>query len=320
MGRSCPLAYRTSPDGLKTAPVLETKTAYFIGGLYGNELALARILEMALEERQKGLPEPSLVFNGDFHWLNAESAAMQRITDAILAHHPTAGNVELELARPSEDAGCGCAYPAWVDDAMVERSNQIMHRLQSVAACTPGLSDQLQRLPLQRRVQVGDCRIGVVHGDPESVAGWGLALEQMPSSGSITPRLQAWFQCAQVDVLAGSHTCVAYLQDFFVDNQRRLVMNNGAAGMPNFQQDPRGLISRISLHPSPFEPMYGTRLGGVYCDAVSVEWPVAECLEWLARLWPAGSPADRSYRSRFQQGPAHYPSQADRITETVGPL
>ncbi len=40
--------------------------------------------------------------------------------------------MQLEIAKPNSDAGCGCAYPPWVDDPFVERSNNIARQLQLV--------------------------------------------------------------------------------------------------------------------------------------------------------------------------------------------
>ena len=56
-----------------------------------------------------------------------------RVQREVLAHTAMRCNVETELAdeEASQDAGCGCAYPDWVGDA-VERSNRILNRLRGV--------------------------------------------------------------------------------------------------------------------------------------------------------------------------------------------
>jgi hypothetical protein len=51
------------------------------------------------------------------------------------------GNVETELSDPVDGAGCGCAYPDWVDEGTVARSNRIIERLRAAARSRPeGLS------------------------------------------------------------------------------------------------------------------------------------------------------------------------------------
>ncbi|MFN7751811.1 MAG: hypothetical protein ACK5TE_06045, partial [Pseudomonadota bacterium] len=44
-----------------------------------------------------------------------------------------------------DDAGCGCAYPDWVGDEVVERSNRILARLRSTVA--PRQQAELSALP-----------------------------------------------------------------------------------------------------------------------------------------------------------------------------
>jgi hypothetical protein len=45
------------------------------------------------------------------------------------------GNVEDEIARSQDsDYGCGCAYPEYVDQGVVDRSNIIIQKLREVAS------------------------------------------------------------------------------------------------------------------------------------------------------------------------------------------
>jgi hypothetical protein len=127
-GRSCPLAYQYQPEALAQPAQLEADALYVVGGLYGNPAALQAVLERAADE--PGGPA-TIVFNGDFHWLDLDPEDFQAISEAVLGHHATKGNVEAELAAEGsdEDAGCGCAYPDYVGDDVVERSNQIIGRL-----------------------------------------------------------------------------------------------------------------------------------------------------------------------------------------------
>ncbi len=88
----------------------------------------------------------AVVLNGDFHWLDVDPEDFVAVSEAVLAHHATKGNVEAELAS-EEDAGCGCAYPDYIDDAVVDRSNQIMTRLRATAERFPDHVRRLGELP-----------------------------------------------------------------------------------------------------------------------------------------------------------------------------
>ncbi|MEO8038101.1 MAG: hypothetical protein ABI794_04985, partial [Betaproteobacteria bacterium] len=244
-GRSCPLSYRYGPGALRAGPEQVAETLYVIGGLYGNLPALESIRALAAQE--PGVV--TLCFNGDFNWFNVDDAGFAAINDAVLAHDAMLGNVEAELFAAGDDAGCGCAYPDDVDGATVERSNRIHARLKATARRHPAVLDQLQRLPMWRRYRVGGRAIGVVHGDAESLSGWRFdahALDEPARRGWIADA----FAAAAVDIFASTHTCLPALRRFDDETGPRLVANNGAAGMPNFRDDTRGLITRIGVRPS----------------------------------------------------------------------
>ncbi|WP_290651216.1 metallophosphoesterase [Aquisalimonas sp.] len=316
-GRHCPLRYRTQPEDLDTPAQITADTLYVVGGLYGNPWALRALHAVAEAESRAGLPAPTLVFNGDFNWFNAEDSAFHAINTAVMQYEATQGNVEAELSEPAADAGCGCAYPQWIDSATVASSNAIMTRLQDTASKEPQICRALGALPRTLTASVGEQRIGIVHGDPDSLAGWNLAVESMPPPGTTTEQIAHWFRAARVDIIASTHTCLAFMQDFRIDGARRLVINNGAAGMPNFRGDRRGVITRISRFPTTAESLYGTTLGPVYCDAVGVHWACPQWDAWFTAIWPEGSPAARSYIGRLRSGPAHARSDARRLTQNT---
>lgn len=313
-GRTCPLSYQTQPEALSGPADLSADTVYIIGGLYGNRQALAAIEALAQAERAEGLPKPVLVFNGDFNWFNASPQGLADINDKVLRHWAIQGNVEAELANPAPSAGCGCAYPHWVADDVVERSNLIMQRLQAALAGNDTLRRALAALTRQLRVQVGECRVGVLHGDPESIAGWGLAVESMPDPGRGDERIEDWFRRSQVDLLACTHTCLPFAQDFCVQGESRVVINNGSAGMPNFGGSANGLITRISVHAGKAAPLYGTRVKSTYVDAILVEAVTRDFLAEFEAMWPSDSPAHQSYFQRLQHGPSYTLEKARRVT------
>ena len=289
-GRHCPLGYRYRPGDLDRAPDLAARTLYVVGGLYGNLEALAAVRELAACE-----PEPpAVVFNGDFHWFDTAPERFAAIQQGVAAHIATQGNVEAELADPEPAAGCGCAYPEWVDEDTVTRSNRIMERLAATASGFPAHREELAALPRHLVAGVGGRRVGIVHGDTRSLAGWDLAAERLADPDH-RARMAEELERAGVDVLASSHTCrptARVLGD-------RVAINNGAAGMPNFRGQPAGLLTRIGTDPPPVASLYGSRCAPLYVDAVPVAYDDPAFRRAFLAAWPEGSPAHTSYWARL---------------------
>ena len=176
-GRICPYDYRYSPTVFARAPDFVADTLYVVGGLYGNFAALTAVGDLAACE---GAP-PQIVFNGDFHWFDAEPEWFAAIERGVAPHRALRGNVETEIARETDiGAGCGCAYPESVAPEVVARSNQILSLLQ-MAVPRPA-RDRLRDLPMHGVAQVGGLRIGIVHGDATALAGWRFAQEALDDS------------------------------------------------------------------------------------------------------------------------------------------
>ena len=299
-GRSCPLSYRYSPAVLNRPADLETETLYVIGGLYGNVPALDAIDTLMRDEPAA----PTLAFNGDFNWFNTDDKSFETINRRILVHCALRGNVETELAGNDGNAGCGCAYPDSVSNAEVGRSNEILRALRATAARFPALRKQLGALPMHATAQVGALRIGIVHGDAESLAGWRFGHDQLDAPDNIAWLHQA-FSAAKVDLFASSHTCLPVMRQFEFQRQLRGVINNGAAGMPNFADTHYGLVTRISTLVSPHPPLYGFTLRGVHVDAIAVHYDQARWTETFLANWPPGSPGHESYFRRMILGPRY---------------
>lgn len=299
-GRSCPLDYRYHPASLceKVTPVSED-VLYIIGGLYGNPLALDEIENMARAEERQGC-SVKLVFNGDFNWFNASDELFRDINNRVLNHTASLGNVDYELATPNTDAGCGCAYPDFVPQGVVERSNQIMARLQNTAKMHRDIQQRLAALPRYHCLLLGGLKISVMHGDPESLAGWGLAHESF-SAGNEN-KLAQWFRASGADVMVSTHTCLPVIWSGEVDGRSCLVANNGSSGMGNLNSDPRGLITRVSRTTPTAKPAAGMHLDGLNVHLMPVDYDVSAWLKQFDRLWPAGSPAALSYRARIVEG------------------
>jgi hypothetical protein len=312
-GRSCPLAYRYQPEALAQPAQLEADTLYVVGGLYGNPAALAAVLERAHQEPDG---PATIVFNGDFHWLDVDPDDFRTISETVLAHHAIKGNVEAELAAEDETAGCGCAYPDYISDDVVDRSNEIITRLRATAGQFPELVGRLGELPRHVTASVGGERVGILHGDPEALAGWRLALEAMePGDPQVrrqvgwrgqptTPtELLDWFGRAEVSVFASTHTGLPYAQAIADGRRRRLVINNGAAGLPAFAGTTYGVMTRLSSDPRPPpDSLYGTTIRALRCDALPVRFDHQRWQKRFLAQWPPGSPGHRSYFGRITGG------------------
>ncbi|MBI5720250.1 MAG: hypothetical protein HZC37_21460 [Burkholderiales bacterium] len=341
-GRSCPLRYRYRPEDIAQAEVpaglRDLDVLYVVGGLYGNEPALQQVLR--LFERERG--RRALVFNGDFHWFDIDPAVFARVQREVLAHAAQRGNVETEIAAvpvgdlpddmPGADAGCGCAYPAWVGDAVVERSNRILARLRGAAG--PAQRAELAALPMWQPASVGPWRVGLVHGDAESLAGWGFAQEHLAEAAR-REAARRWCVRAGVQAFACSHTCLPVFCELSASSAadatasapepafaaasapapagERWVLNNGAAGMPNFGGDPAGLLTRVAL--SPFEGRerrFGVRRDEVFAEGIAIEYDADAWRRRFLADWPAGSDAHASYHQRIERGPAYCVEEALR--------
>jgi len=309
-GRSCPRHYRYSPAVFARAADLEAQSLYIVGGLYGNPFALEAVLAMARRE------SATLVFNGDFNWFNVDPAGFESVNETVLQHAALRGNVETEIAGEDQGAGCGCAYPEWVGDAEVERSNEILGRLRETASAYPGLRARLAVLPMHLVAEIAGLRVGIAHGDAESLAGWGFSQEALREHPG---RARARLAGTGVDVFACTHTCLPVMQEISSPRGAALIVNNGAAGMPNFRDTRFGLATRIASAPS-MQALYGTRLGKWVVEAVPVRYDDEAWIARFDRLWPAGSPASLSYRKRIASGPDYEMEQAVRTGAPAGSL
>lgn len=303
-GRTCPLAYRYGAASLARPAELAADALYVAGGLYGNPFALERLLALVAAE-----PGARLVFNGDFNWFDRDDADFLRINTAVLAHHAIRGNVETELLSPDAAAGCGCGYPDYVSDADVARSNAIMGLLAQTARRHRVLSERLAALPMTLVARVGAARVGIVHGDADSLAGW-----QFGEEAIVEGAVSRAFDAARVDVFASSHTCAAVAQTFRAARGAAALINNGAAGMPNFAGTRFGVATRIGIAPAPTLAwvLYRAQVAGVHVEALAIDYDHAAWLAHFDAHWPADSPAAVSYRRRIAEGPGYALARAPR--------
>jgi hypothetical protein len=312
-GRVCPTDYRYDPKVFARPAEFEADVLYVVGGLYGNAQALDTIETLAAKEPTP----PIIVFNGDFHWFDAEPAWFAEIQSRVSAHRALRGNVESEIARPGDiGAGCGCAYPPSVDEGVVRRSNAILAALRAVAQADANAPRTLAALPMHYVAQVGPLRVGIVHGDAEALAGWRFDPPALDD-----PRRKTWLAhvraASGIDVFASTHTCLPGLRRIATPEGTMTVINNGAAGMPNFSGTRFGLISRIARRPGPHRSLYAITERNVHIESIAVEYDAAAFERQFLARWPQSSPAYESYYSRIRSGPAYALEQASPSSESV---
>lgn len=72
-------------------------------------------------------------------FFNSWAGGWQELNNTIRMNerlHATLGNVEVEATGATDDAGCGCGYPEYVSDGVVERSNHIVRRCTAALMAT----------------------------------------------------------------------------------------------------------------------------------------------------------------------------------------
>ncbi len=313
-GRVCPLRYRYGAQAIADAPEQSVRTLYVVGGLYGNLPALDAVEAMVQAESGPA----SLCFNGDFNWFNVDDTGFSEVNRRVLRHNATLGNVEAEFGSGSDEAGCGCAYPDSVSAGIVERSNQIHAQLKATAARHPDIELSLGELPMVARYRVGHCRVGVVHGDAESLAGWRFDVTALDEPGA-QPSIASAFESAHVDLFASTHTCLPAMRHFPLDSGGSgWIVNNGAAGMPNFRGDLRGLCIRIGHSPSPHRALHEVSVAGAHVALLPVSYDIERWQALFLAQWPPGSPAWLSYFDRIAHGPSFRPDQAMSVHLNAG--
>jgi hypothetical protein len=178
----------------------------------------------------------------------------------------------------------------------------------------PQARARLAALPMHLVAAVGGERVAVVHGDADSLAGWGFSQEALSTADGTAGALRN-FEEAGARVFASSHTCLPVLQCF---PGERAIVNNGAAGMPNFRGTQFGIATRISVRPSE-KSVYAEKAGGLFVEAVRLDYDAKAWERSFLAQWPAGSDAHRSYYQRIVDGPRYAVEQALRPANTESP-
>jgi predicted phosphodiesterase len=315
-GRFCPADYRLDHHVFsKSAQTEEFDLVYVVGGLYGNTEALKQICDAFEAEI---IENKCLIFNGDFHWFDISDAEFIEIEMRTSSYRRLRGNVETEIARllkPGEqDIGCGCAYPEEVSNKEVDYSNAIIGELRATyqrVKSALATDTNLAVLPMAARMQVGGVGLAVTHGDIDSLAGWSLAHNRIETT--LKSGLAQMLDQQELDIVASSHTCLPAMNR----THNKLVVNNGAAGLANFNADTAGLITRIAVGENTSSTLpvcYETNLHAkgrcVKVQALRVPFPDQVWQQKFLAQWPLGSAAHESYWKRIQLGTSYTIKQA----------
>jgi hypothetical protein len=162
----------------------------------------------------------------------------------------------------------------------------------------PQLREPLEGRACTAVVRVGNHSVAITHGDEKLVGGWECSCDSLREA-SRQDELDTWMRVNEVVVLATTHTCAPAALMLGAG----AVINNGAAGMPNFSRARYGLATRVGVTPSP-SALYRARTNGVLVEAVPLRYDHDAYLRWFDSRWPTGSPAALSYRGRIEEGPA----------------
>jgi predicted phosphodiesterase len=318
-GRFCPADYRIDQKLFaKSQKTMEFDLVYVVGGLYGNTEALSVICD-AFEAEP--VSKKCMIFNGDFHWFDVSAAEFLEIECQTSKYMRLRGNVETELARDvkvgDDDVGCGCAYPDSVSSKEVDYSNAIIQQLRATYRqlfASDTLTANLNELPMATRFQIGGVGVAITHGDIDSLAGWNLAHHRIEST--LADELAHKLDALDVDVVASSHTCLPALHK----SNAKLVANNGAAGLANFQGDTSGLITRIAQRtlgnantsklPIAYQTDFVSKRGTVNVKALKVPFNDQAWQDKFIAQWPRESAAYESYWKRIQLGTSYTEKQA----------
>jgi hypothetical protein len=164
---------------------------------------------------------------------------------------------------------------------------------------------------------VGGVRLGIVHGDCESLAGWRFSAALLDR-----PDTREWIEQvrlrSKIDVFASTHTCLPVMRSFALSSGSLIVVNNGAAGMPNFAEKTYGIVTRIGTRPWRGQALHSAVIAGVYVEVIPLLFDHARWHAEFLSQWPAGSDAWRSYWTRITSGPAFTAAQAYYAAEITG--
>jgi hypothetical protein len=294
-GRFCPPHYFYGPEELAKTNEKYTDEIIVAGGIYGNVEALNAL-------KSFNLPSKNVVLGGDFNWFNISPDLFEEVNLKAMEFTTILGNVETELVSPTDNVGCGCAYPESVPEIEVSNSNEIMTALQSTSKKFTKILEKLKQRPKYARFKIGSLRVLIVHGDTKSLSGWSFSRESL-NHGREDAYYADLLTRSNADVIACSHTCLPASKLVKHSENTKLIINNGAAGMPNFKGELFGLATRFGAKPSnQYKTIWSTQIDDVFIDLIKIEYDQSRFMDQFTRTWAPGSAAHTSYFGRLTSG------------------
>ena len=162
----------------------------------------------------------------------------------------------------------------------------------------PELKGPLMGRPATMVVDVAGFRVGITHGDEKLIGGWDCSRESLQDVMR-QDEVDCFMRRCSLDVFTTTNTCAPVALGL----SRGLVVNNGAAGLPNFAGQRFGLVVRIAAKPRK-DALFEAQVGDLHVQAIPLRYDHDAFLGWFDALWDETSPASISYRDRIVNGPA----------------
>lgn len=143
----------------------------------------------------------------------------------------------------------GCAYPECTSDESVARSNRIHKMLSFALDANPNLKNMLQDRPSTLVVNVCGRKVGIAHGDEKLLGGWDDSRESLQDILR-QDEVDTFMAQNDLDVFTTTRTCAPAA----IKLACGAVIDNGAAGFPNFIGENFGLCVRIAKTPRTWRP------------------------------------------------------------------
>ena len=288
----------TIPSVLDRPAEIAADMLYVVGGLYGNLAALDAIERLA--QRASARPSPSCSTATSTGSTRNPPGSPRSI--AASASVAIRGNVETEIARATTSAPAAAAPIRNTSTTIPCRARTRSSTM--LRAARAGDARSLAGCRCISSRAVGDLRVGIVHGDAAGARRLALRARCARRSGATPDGSTDVRRASGIDVFASTHTCLAALRDFDLPGGRLTVINNGAAGMPNFRGTTFGAdLAHRDRALAPCAALRRSR--ATACSSTRSPSPTTRqpsATRFLAR-WPEGSPAHASYFRRIVEGP-----------------
>ena len=242
-----------------------------------------------------------LIFNGDFHWLNKKKEEFIAVQEFINKHIAIKGNIEDSLSNPKNFNNCNCDYPDYFPPEETIYSNEIFSQLKKTYLLCDEYKNDLNKLDTHFYISIKNGpNVFVTHGDLLSLNGWSFSSQSIREVKK--EDFLNFFNLVNADVIVSSHTCLpVFCNAIHRNGEEKLLLNNGAAGMPNFRNKEFGIIIRISSTEFPDEKvLYRKRIKNYFFEAIKLEYANENFVKDFLSNWPFKSPGYKAYFDRIR--------------------